>query len=1167
MVSLFEAPRQKLLQWQAGSSDQFDISGLDHWQSLLVLKDWLSSADALRNVFVIVDPSHIHDEFLERLSDALPQWEICLLPALEISPYSSLVQSERSLRERWATLHKICTSNKQRIIISSLEGIALKNPPKSFFVDKAICLKTSDIIGPTKLASKLLDIGYQNNITVEEPGHFSQKGEIFDIFPLSGDPIRIHYFDDMIEEIFAIDSETNKTIRDQSYDEVLVGPSINILCQKEQSINLRENIPQPAPNQHFKFERRKNIFRSLSDEQLFENFAVVSHLFFKENSSIEDLVNINDSLFLLFEFKANHADFLGKMDLYHHEYQIVSEDIESDCIVPEPTKIFNPITNILTNAKNIQIEKLNIHEDLDVNLKNSIHFNFVPINHYLNKYINPNLSKHEITKILFNEILTEIGSDVKIYVTCSNEYSEKEVLNLLEHLEVLDKIKHRLNFINFPLTHGFYYQKERLLFLKDYELLSPKRRQTRKTKSKNYDLFAEQLATLKKGDYVIHTNHGLGIYQGLETMEMGGNENDFVVIEYQDRDKIYLPVYKLDLIQKQADSTAELKPENLRKNKFNQAKSKARESAKKLAFDLLQLQASRQSQEAYAFSPPDETFFDFENAFPYKETIDQHDAIVKVVETMQKPKPMDFLVCGDVGFGKTEVAMRAAMKAVIDEKQVAVLVPTTILALQHYNSFSTRFKDFPVNVQFLSRFKKPAESKQIVEDLKEGKIDIIIGTHRLLAKNIAFKDLGLVIVDEEQRFGVGHKEKLKLLKSTVDFLTLTATPIPRTMQLAFLGLRDLALIKTPPPKRQSIKTYLIKEDEDTIRKALERELVRGGQVFIVHNKVQDIEMYTAKIRALVPTAKIVFAHGQLPEKELEKRMAEFYAGKYQILISTTIIESGIDIPNANTMIVDRADTFGLSQLHQLRGRIGRSDRKAYAYFVIPKHKPLSETASQRLKALQMYTDMGAGFQLATCDLEIRGAGDILGGEQSGHLTNVGLELYLQLLKEAIAEIRGEQKEINKNIEISTPFVSHLPRKYIPNDAERLKTYKKLSNSNDLENLEMMEEELMDVFGSIPFEAKNLINILKIRIMFGTLFVDSISVTGPNLLIKFNPEGLNKDQNFRNKMVEYFLSFKKKFQFSPDFSVTYTPKEPITPDNFLDIGQELATNLLELKQEN
>lgn len=1164
MSKVFEAPQQKILQWMRSDSNRFDITGLDHWQSLLALKDWLSEDKTIKNLVLVMDPNTIHDDFLDKLTDAMPEWETCMLPAFDVSPYASIVQSERALRERWSTLHRIMSSNKRKIIVTSLDGIAIKNPPRSFFENRSQVINVSDIISPLELAAKLIEMGYQNNITVEEPGQFSQKGEIFDVFPLSGTPIRIHYFDDMVEEIFAIDPDTNKTLRDQKFEQILIGPSIGILCQKDFTLNLRESIPQPAPGHPFKFERRKNIFRSLSEEQLFENFSTLAPLFFKENSSFSDYLNIQESLFLLFDFKSNNADFLAKLDQYFHEFSELLEDVESDCVVPEPTKLFDPIVDVLEHSKSLSIERLQIHEDLDLDLKSNIHFNLVPVSQYLNKYINPNLSKHEITKILFNEVLKEIGKDVSIYITCTNDFAKDEVLKLLEHLEISENIIKRIQFLSFPLAYGFYYEKERLLFIKDSELLSPKRRQTYKRKAKSYDLFAEQLATLKQGDFVIHTNHGLGIYQGLEQMELGGIKNDFVVIEYQDRDKIYLPVYKLDLIQKQADATAELKPENLRKSKFNQAKSKARESAKKLAFDLLQLQASRESQEAYQFTPPDEHFFDFESAFPYKETIDQHDAIIKVIETMQKPKPMDFLVCGDVGFGKTEVAMRAAFKAVLDKKQVAILVPTTILALQHFNSFSARFKDFPVNIEFLSRFKKPTESKQILENLKEGKVDIVIGTHRLLAKNVQFHDLGLVIVDEEQRFGVGHKEKMKLLKSTVDFLTLTATPIPRTMQLAFLGLRDLALIKTPPPKRQSIKTYLIKEDQETIRKALTRELSRGGQVFIVHNKVQDIEHYTAQIRELVPTAKIVFAHGQLPEKELEKRMADFYAGKYQILISTTIIESGIDIPNANTMIVDRADTFGLSQLHQLRGRIGRSDRKAYAYFVIPKHKPLSETATQRLKALQMYTDIGSGFQLATCDLEIRGAGDILGAEQSGHLTTVGLELYLQLLKEAIAELRGEKEEINKNIEISTPFVAHIPRKYIPNDAERLKTYKKLSNYNDLNEIEIYEDELQDIYGPLPFEATNLITILKVRILFGKLHVNNISITGPNMLIKFDPASLENDHDFRNKAVEYFLGHKKRFQFSPDFSVTYSPKNPISAENFLEIASDLSSELVSFK---
>lgn len=522
---------------------------------------------------------------------------------------------------------------------------------------------------------------------------------------------------------------------------------------------------------------------------------------------------------------------------------------------------------------------------------------------------------------------------------------------------------------------------------------------------------------------------------------------------------------------------------------------------------------------------------------------------------------MDYLVCGDVGFGKTEVAMRAAFKAVEDKKQVAVLVPTTILALQHFNSFSKRFKEFPVRIEFISRFKTAKESKEILEKAEKGEIDILIGTHKLLSNKLKFADLGLVIVDEEQRFGVGHKEKLKLMKASVDFLTLTATPIPRTLQMAFLGLRDLSLIKTAPPRRQSIKSYVIKEDELTIQSAIQKELQRGGQVFLVHNKVHDIEQYTASIRELVPEAKITFAHGQMGEKELEDRINSFYNGQYQVLIATTIIESGIDIPNANTMIIDRADTYGLAQLHQLRGRIGRSDKKAYAYFVVPRMREISTIAQKRLHALQTYADMGSGFNIASVDLEIRGAGDILGATQSGHVEAVGLELYMELLKDAIHELRGEKKLLKKDIEIVTPFPAFIPNHYISDASERLKQYKRLSNCETHQLLESIREEFQDVYGIFSEELSNLFTVLETRIYLQTLGLKSVQVGGTAITLKFDKQFLESNTDLRDRVVNFFISRPKIYQFTPDYRVIYNQKTGVTQNDLLKFSKTISEHLI------
>jgi len=638
-------------------------------------------------------------------------------------------------------------------------------------------------------------------------------------------------------------------------------------------------------------------------------------------------------------------------------------------------------------------------------------------------------------------------------------------------------------------------------------------------------------------------------------------KSDFLILQFDEGDKVYLPVYKLNLIQKHSDSINGQKLASLRHNKFNQVKERAKQSAKALAFSLIELQAKRMTSKAHRFSPPDHLYNEFELSFPFQETPDQQRAINLALEKMQSAQPMDLLICGDVGFGKTEVAMRAAFKAVLDKKQVAILVPTTILALQHFLTFTERFKNFPVNIDHISRFRTKKECDKIYQDVREHKVDILIGTHALLSNDVQYSDLGLVIVDEEHRFGVGHKEKLKLIKESVDFLTLTATPIPRTLQLSFLGLRDMSLIQTAPPRRQSIKTYVIKEDPATIKEAIEKELHRGGQVYIIHNRVNDIEIFSSKIRELVPQSKIVIGHGQLSEKELEQRMKAFIQGEYNILIATTIIESGIDIPNANTMIIDRADTFGLAQLHQLRGRIGRSDKKAYAYLSVPAFQNIGVDAEKRLKALQTYADIGAGFALASCDLEIRGAGDILGAEQSGHMEAIGLELYMQLIKEAINELKGAKTVSTKiDIEINTPFPAYIPSSYITDASTRLKQYKSLSNLETLELLDDAEDQYVDVYGAIPIEVKNLFVVLRARLLLSRLNVKSVQLARKSLILKFNAATLDQNVPLRNQIVDFFIKRPKVYQFTPDYKLIYSRDNDFDLEALLRFSKDIAQQL-------
>jgi len=1117
------------------------------------------------NVFLFPSSDEA-EEFFDLLENHFAESNNLFLSGHDFNIYEGHIASEHALIERFFTLQKIeelKKSNQQFNLIITGEGLHLKYPSPQFILNHQLNIEVSDIIPPDKLKTELSERGYEYSITVEEPGTFSHKGEIFDIYPTNGSPIRLIYFDDMIEEIYSIDPETLKTLKDQTHSKISLGISPRIFCSPEYANQLRSHIPMPSPSQKYKFEKRKEILKRLSDGYLFENYPVFIPLFCEETVSILDYLNKVECHFHLFnDFKIN-SEWEGLYSELNDSYLMVNEEIDNDTILPGVDFFyFDNLISSIPHSKKVIVNEVQISADLEHHEDEIIQFQHQNITQYFEKAALKKNSRSEFLKEVFLQIKSQFYQKGNIIFFSAHQSANDEFSHLLDVFEIEDTIRKRIQYSNFPLDKGFFYDTENLLLLTEGDLFSAKKSKVNtKVSQKDLDLFAEQIATLKVGDYVIHSDHGVGKYLGLQSLDLKEDQADFLVIEYSGNDKVYVPVYKMNLIQKHASSTASLSLDSLRTNKFAVLKKRASQSVKTLAFDLLKLQAERESSEAFAFSPPDHDFKEFELSFEFQETPDQRKAIDRVLVDMEKARPMDHLVCGDVGFGKTEVAIRAAYKAVLDNKQVAVLVPTTILALQHFNSFKRRLKGFPVNLEFISRFKSPKETSQIFSKLEDGKVDIIIGTHKLLSDKIKFKDLGLVIVDEEQRFGVGHKEKLKLLKSNVDFLTLTATPIPRTLQLSFLGLRDLSLIKTPPPKRQSIKTYIIKDDALTLQSAIKKELKRGGQVFIVHNKVKDIEQFSSHIRDLVPEASIVIGHGQLPEKELEKRMSAFYNGEYQILIATTIIESGIDIPNANTMIIDRADTYGLSQLHQLRGRIGRSDKKAYAYFIIPNDRSLTNVAEKRLKALQTYAEMGSGFNIASCDLEIRGAGDILGANQSGHIEAIGLELYMELLKDAIRELKGEKRVLNKNVEIMTPYPSYIPNNYIPDSSERLKQYKTLSNIDNIEALDEAFENFIDLYGPHPIEMKNLHNVLKARTYLTKCGVKSIQANAHSISIQFDKEILDTNTDLAGNIANTFLSRPKIYQFSPDYKVLYKPKKDINQEDFLEFCKNIAEQIV------
>jgi transcription-repair coupling factor (superfamily II helicase) len=651
-----------------------------------------------------------------------------------------------------------------------------------------------------------------------------------------------------------------------------------------------------------------------------------------------------------------------------------------------------------------------------------------------------------------------------------------------------------------------------LIFLTEEEIFEPKKEFRKKARKEDAEAYITSLDDLKTDDFVVHQDHGIGLYRGLQYFKLDGWEGEFLFIEYAEGDKLYLPVDRLQGIHKFMGLEGQVPSlDRLGGTGWKKAKARVKKAVEKIARELVELYARRAVSKGFSFSGRDQMFKEFEAAFPYEETPDQLRVIEEVLADMESDKPMDRLVCGDVGYGKTEVALRAAFRAVLDGKQVAVLVPTTVLAEQHYQTMTRRFEGYPVEVRILSRFKTPREQKQTLADLAEGKVDIVVGTHRLLQKDIRFRDLGLIVIDEEQRFGVTHKERLKTLRTQVDCLTLTATPIPRTLQMSLAGIRDLSSIETPPEDRQSIRTHIIPFDEGKIVEAVRRELQRGGQVFFVHNRVHNIQSMAFFLKKILPQVRIGVAHGQLPERELEKVMLRFVRRELDLLVCTTIIESGLDIPTANTIILNQADRFGLAQMYQLRGRVGRSRERAYAYLVVPGEGLLTSEAQKRLKVLMDFSELGAGFKIALHDLRIRGAGHLLGTSQSGHVAAVGYELYIQMLEQAVNELKGNEAVEEWEPEIRLRIPAFIPERYVPDPGQRLSLYKRLASLKTEDELFDLEGEMGDRFGPIPEAVTNLLKVLAIKQNMRLVGIERIEPSGKDLVFSFHPKGAWKPE--------------------------------------------------------
>jgi transcription-repair coupling factor (superfamily II helicase) len=687
------------------------------------------------------------------------------------------------------------------------------------------------------------------------------------------------------------------------------------------------------------------------------------------------------------------------------------------------------------------------------------------------------------------------------------------------------------------LNQGFRLPEARLVVMTFDEIFGTRKRQPSAATKSHPSHFLTSLSELKQNDFVVHLDHGIGIYRGLKFLKVAGVEGEFLHLEYEAGDRLYLPVDRINMVQKYIGGDgAQPALDRLGGTTWEKVKAKTRKSIFAMAEELVQLYAIREAREGNAFAPPDSLYKEFEAAFEFEETPDQLRAIDETLADMQKRKPMDRLVCGDVGYGKTEVAMRAAFLAVEGGRQVAVLAPTTILAQQHLQTFRQRFRNHPVRIEMISRFLTAKETQHVLEGLATGVVDIVIGTHRLLQKDVQFKDLGLVIIDEEHRFGVVHKERLKKLRQLVDVVSLTATPIPRTLHMSLVGIRDLSIIETPPLDRLAIQTYVTRYDERVIRDAILRELERGGQVFFLHNRVETIDRVAAKLIDLIPEAKMAVAHGQMPPKELEKVMLDFLENKTQVLVCSAIIESGLDFPNANTIIINRADKFGLAQLYQLRGRVGRSHRHAYAYLLIPGEKAITPDAERRLRALQELDGLGGGFKLALHDLEIRGAGNLLGEQQSGQITAIGFELYTEMMEQAVRELKGETVAPEVEPEIRLGIPAYFPEDYMPDANQRLFFYKRLASLREAREREELKEEIKDRFGPYGSAVENLFLVMELRRVLKEVLVQQISVSDGRVFLLFHPESPVKVE----KLLQLIKEPRTRFRLAPDGRLSFTP---------------------------
>lgn len=1064
-----------------------------------------------KNLIILMPNLYYVNQLAEDLQHVLPAESIHLFPVDEVLSAEMAFSSPEARAERVATLNRL-QQDEPGIYLLPVAALHKRLPDKETWSNAQLHWQIGDEIAVDSLPQQLVLLGYERTEMVAKPGEFSMRGSIVDIYPLTFEyPVRVELFDVEIDSMRYFEADTQRSI--EKIEEVWLPPTSEQIYSQENlldGINKIENLlekklattAEPTERQ-FLHDYFGQLISEWQRNVPTDQAKFYPDLLYPEHLSILDYFP-QDSLLIVDDYQR----------IMETNREMEREAAEWHTQKISELRVFSEQQFVADVHGIIQKEKFattffSLFQKGMGNLRFQAlyQFQYRTMQQFFGQMP---LLKTEMDRWRKQEQTVVIFIPTKERIRKAEQMLRDEDILVVE-TEADQLIKGQVQLVEGALMTGFELPQEKIVTITEKEIFQKTtKKQTRRQTVTN----AERLKSyneLKAGDYVVHANHGIGKYIGMETLEVDGVHQDYMTIIYQNDDKLFIPVTQLNLIQKYVASESKTPRINkLGGSEWTKTKRKISSKIEDIADDLIQLYAVREAEKGYAFGPDDSYQKEFENAFPYSETDDQLRSAAEIKRDMEKEKPMDRLLVGDVGYGKTEVALRAAFKAVKESKQVAFLVPTTILAQQHYETMLERFEGFPVNVGLLSRFRTKKQQKETIEELRTGQLDIVVGTHRVLSKDIEFSDLGLLIVDEEQRFGVKHKERLKQLRAQVDVLTLTATPIPRTLHMSMLGVRDLSVIETPPANRYPIQTYVMEKNPGAIREAIQREMGRGGQVFYLYNRVETIERKVEEIQALVPEARIAYAHGQMTEVQLENTLFDFIEGQYDVLVTTTIIETGVDIPNANTLFVENADYMGLSTLYQLRGRVGRSNRVAYAYFMYEQQKILNEVSEKRLQAIKDFTELGSGFKIAMRDLSIRGAGNLLGAQQHGFIDAVGFDMYSQMLSEAVARKQGKNQQIEKtSVEIDLGVDAYLPESYVSDQRQKIEIYKRIRELDSQEMLEELEADLLDRFGEYPEEVAHLLTIGQIKMDGDRALLEMIRKQQQTIVFKLSKVGTKR----------------------------------------------------------